>query len=216
MRGVQFGEYHTADDWNLILNAKKIDTPEPKVIKVKVDGRDGDLNLSRALTGTMKFENREASFTFIVTEGTQTEREALISEITNLIHGNELQIIEPDDLDHYLIGECSVDDVHNDRAYGSFTINADCEPYRYAIQEVERLLTLNSTEVEILLNNTGRKTLTPTLVVSDKANISFGTSKVALSRGTYKLTDLTLSPGVTPVKISGSGSLTISYREAVL
>lgn len=216
MRGVQFGDYHTVDDWNLILNAKKIDTPEPKVIKVKVDGRDGDLNLSRALTGTMKFENREASFTFIVTEGTQAEREALISEITNIIHGNELQIIEPDDPDHYLLGECSVTDVFNDRAYGAFTIEADCDPYRYAIQEVNRILSLTDTEVEILLNNTGRKTVTPTLIVSDNVNLSFETSEVALGRGTYKLTNLALPPGITEVTVTGSGTLTISYREAVL
>ena len=47
MRGVKFGENHTAEDWGLILNAKTINPPTPKYIKVAVDGRDGDLNLSR-------------------------------------------------------------------------------------------------------------------------------------------------------------------------
>ena len=45
MREVVFGDNHTAEDWGLILNAKTISPPTPKVVKISVDGRDGDLNL---------------------------------------------------------------------------------------------------------------------------------------------------------------------------
>ena len=166
MRGVKFGEYHTAEDWNLILNAKSIDPPDPKLIKVSVDGRDGDLNLSRTLTGDVAYENREASFTFLITEGTQAEREELINFIINTIHGQEVQIIEPDDEDHYLIGDCSVSNVFNDRAYGSFKVSADCEPFRYYLEEVNRVITASATKTDIILSNTGRKTVTPTLIVT--------------------------------------------------
>lgn len=216
MRGVLFNDHHTADDWGLILNAKSINPPDPKYVKIAVDGRDGDLNLSRALTGDIKFNNREATFAFIATEGTQAEREELLSEITNLLHGQELQIIEPDDLDHYLVGECSVQNVFNDRAYASFTVVADCEPYRYSIEEVNRLISLSSTETVVNLTNIGRKVLTPTLIVSGSVNIKFGTTSTTLSSGTYVLTALKLSNGSTPITVSGSGTLTITYREAVL
>ena len=194
MRGVQFGEYHTADDWGLILNAKSIDPPTPKYVKVSVDGRDGDLNLSRALTGDLKYNNRGASFTFLVTEGTQAERAELIREITNIVHGKELQIIEPDNEDYYLLGECLITDIGNDKAYGYFTIEADCEPYYYAINEIARTVSATSTPTDIVLNNTGRRTLIPTVTVTGSANLVIGSASVSLSAGTYKLPALILAP----------------------
>ncbi len=216
MRGVKFGDYHTYEDWKLILNAKNISPPSPKIVKVQVDGRDGDINLSRTLTGEMKYENREASFTFLVTEGSQEEREELINSIVNLLHGNELKIIEPDDLDHYLIGEIVVTKTTNDKAYGTIEISADLEPYRYSISEVNRTITASETKVDVVLNNTGRKTVTPTLTVDGVVNLEFGSSSASLETGTYKLSNLNLRSGATVVTISGTGSVVFTYREAVI
>lgn len=216
MRGIKFGEYHTADDWGLILNAKVINTPAPKYVKVSVDGRDGDLNLSRTLTGDMKYSNREASFTFLVTDGSQEERGELINEIVNIIHGNELQIIEPDDPDHFLLGECSVNSIQNTKAYGSFIVSANCEPYRYGIEEIKRTITASATESNVVLTNDGRKTLIPTVTVTGTVNLTIGTTKVSLGAGTYKLTSLILRPGSNVVGVSGSGAITFTYREGVI
>lgn len=216
MRGVIFGDYHTYEDWKLILNAKNISPPSPKIVKVQVDGRDGDINLSRTLTGEMKYENREASFTFLVTEGSQEERQELINSIVNLLHGNELKIIEPDDLDHYLFGEIVVTNTTNDKAYGTIEISADLEPYRYSISEVNRTITASETKVDVVLNNTGRKTVTPTLTVDGVVNLEFGSSSASLETGTYKLSNLNLRSGGTVVTISGTGSVVFTYREAVI
>lgn len=216
MRGIKFGVHHSADDWGLILNAKTINTPAPKYVKISIDGRDGDLNLSRTLTGDMKYSNREASFTFLVTDGSQEERAELINEIVNILHGNELQIIEPDDPDHYLLGECSVNSIQNNKAYGSFIVSADCEPYRYAIEEINRTITASATEGNIVLTNSGRKTLIPTVTVTGTVNLTIGTTKVSLGVGTYKLTSLILRPGSNVVGVSGSGAITFTYREGVI
>lgn len=216
MRGVKFGDYHTYEDWKLILNAKNISPPSPKIVKVQVDGRDGDINLSRTLTGEMKYSNREASFTFLVTEGSQEEREELINSIVNLLHGNEMQIIEPDDLDHYLFGEIVVTNTTNDKAYGTIEISADLEPYRYSNSEVNRTITASETKVDVVLNNTGRKTVTPTLTVDGVVNLEFGSSSASLETGTYKLSNLNLRSGGTVVTISGTGTVVFTYREAVI
>ena len=216
MRGVKFGDFHTSDDWGLILNAKSIDPPTPKYNKISVDGRDGEINLSRALTGDIKFTNRPVNFTFLLTNGTQVEREEIINEIINIIHGQELEIIEPDDQDHYLKGECTVSNVVNNKAYASFNVSADCEPYRYALDEIHRLVNLSSTETIVTITNSGRKVLVPTLTVSGTAKIVVGSTSVSLASGTYKLTDLQLKSGPNPITVSGSGTITISYREGVI
>lgn len=216
MRGIIFGDHHTADDWGLILTAKTINPPAPKYVRVTIDGRDGDLNLSRTLTGDMKYENREAFFSFIVTGGTHDSREELITEIINLIHGNELKIIEPDDPDHFLLGECSVNDIQNNKAYGSFSVSANCEPYRYAMEEIKRTITASATPSNVVLTNSGRKSLIPTVTVTGTVNLAIGTTNVSLGAGTYKLTSLILRPGSNIVTVSGSGVITFTYREGVI
>ncbi len=216
MRGVYFGDYHTVADWGLILSAKTINPPTPKIVNVKIDGRDGTLDLSRALTDDMKFNDREASFKFLVTEGSQSDRAYMIRTITNAIHGQRLNIIEPDFPELYLVGECSVSNVVNNKAYGSFDVKATCEPYRYSIDEINRVITASSDPVNAILTNNGRKTLTPTITVDGSVNLKFGSTSVALGTGTYKLPSLILKNGTTIVTVSGSGTVTFSYREAVL
>lgn len=216
MRGVQFGEFHTADDWDLILNSKSINPPTPKYMRVAVDGRDGDINLSRALTGELSYSNRDVNFTFLMTDKTIEERETLLTEIINYIHGKELKIIEPDKLDYYLLGECSIQNVQNNKSYSSFSVSATCEPYYYANEEKIRSIALTSTPAEIILTNLGRRIIVPTIKVSNSVNLEYDTTKVSLGPGTYKLTSLTLKPGSNVLKASGSGTVVFTYREAVL
>jgi len=216
MRGVYFGDYHTVADWGLILSAKEINPPTPKIVRVDIDGRDGTLDLSRALTGEMKFNNRSASFSFLVTEGTQSDRAYMIQTIINSLHGQRLEIREPDFPGYYLIGECAVENTVNNKSYGSFTVTADCDPYYYSIMETVRTIDLTATPTEIVLTNSGRKILIPTITVSDSVKLEFGTSSVSLGAGTYKLTEFLLKPGPTVLSVSGAGTVVFTYREAVL
>lgn len=216
MRGVYFGDYHTVADWGLILSAKTINPPTPKIVNVEIDGRDGTLDLSRALTGEMKYSNREAFFSFLVTEGTQADRAYMIRSITNAIHGQRLKIIEPDFPDQYLIGECSVSESINNKAYGSFNVTANCEPYRYNTIETIRTVALTDTPTEIVLVNGGRKNLIPTIQVYGSTNLVYDDTSVSLSEGTYKLTSLVLKPGPNILKVSGTVAVIFTYREAML
>ena len=216
MRAIQFNDKHTAEDWGLILTAKKRNPPTPKYEKISIDGRDGEIDLSRALTGEIKYKNTDASYSFLLSKGTQAEREELLSEIINFVHGQILNIIEPDDQYHYIVGDCTVENVVNNKAYASFTVSADCEPYRYAIEETNRYISLTSSITDIVITNTGTKILIPTLTVNGSVNLTVGSSSVALSSGQYKLTSLKLKPGATTISVSGSGTLIVSYREAIL
>jgi hypothetical protein len=211
-----FNDKHTADDWGLILSAKTNNPPAPKYVKISVDGRDGDLNLSRTLTGDIKYNKRDVSYTFTAVEGSQADRQALLAEIINEIHGRELNIIEPDDPDHYLVGECTVGAISENKAYLTFTITAECEPYRYASDEVNREILLTNTPTNIVLTNGGVKTIIPTVTVTGSVNIEFDGVKVALSSGSYKLTSLIMRKGFTTITVSGSGTLIVSYREGII
>lgn len=216
MRGIYFNNTHTADDWGLILNSKAINPPEPKVVAVTVDGRDGDLDLSEALTGEVRYSNRNAEFAFLALEGSQADREELIGTIVNMLHGKKVNISTDDDPDRYLVGRCTVSEVSNNRSYASFKVSANCEPWRYSTTEVNRVIALTSTPVSLVLTNSGYKTVTPTLEVNGSVHIEFGSNSSDLSTGSYKLTGLLLAHGTTTIKVNGSGTLSVRYREAVL
>lgn len=66
------------------------------------------------------------------------------------------------------------------------------------------------------LTNNGRLAMVPTLVVTGEVTLTYGTLTQQLSTGVYQLPDIFLTPGKHPVIVSGSGTVSFTYREAVL
>ena len=218
LRGVQFGDYHTANDWNLILHEKIVAPPVPKTNYVSVPGRDGDLDLSEALSGVVNYQDRKASYTFLLTDGTHADRVELISQIIGVLHGQRVQIIDTDDYpDYYMIGRLSVTDVSNNNAYGILKIEAVCQPWRYAINQKTKSVTVAQSDgtVTVTMTNSGYKTIAPTLTVTGSITLTYGSTSTTLSAGTYILAGLRFTPGVNTVTVAGTGSITISYQEAI-
>jgi hypothetical protein len=215
MREVIFDEYYTGTDWNMILNQRTISPPEPKTSYITVDGRDGDLDLSETLTGEIKYNNRTASYSFLLTEGTYSDREDLISEIIAKVHGKKLNIIDPDRSDLFLLGRCKITERSNNKAYGTLTIEANCEPYFYSKINTVRTISVSS-ETEIVLYNQGNKTACPEITVTGSITISYDNKSVALSDGTYKISDLKIKNGNNVFTVAGSGTIVFTYREGWL
>ena len=218
LRGVQFGDYHTADDWNLILNEKIVSPPVPKTNYVSVPGRDGDLDLTEALSGVVNYQDRNASYTFLLTDGTHADRVELISQIIGVLHGQRVQIIDTDDYpDYYMIGRLTVTDVSNSNAYGILKIEAVCQPWRYSINQKSKTVTVTASNgtVTVTMSNNGYKTVAPTLTVTGSVTLTYGSTSTTLSAGTYILAGLRFTPGVNTVTVAGTGSITISYQEAI-
>lgn len=218
LRGVQFGEYHTATDWNLIMNEKTVSPPVPKTNYVSVPGRDGDLDLTTALSGIVNYENRQAEYLFLLTNGSQLDREALISEIIGVLNGQSLQIIDTDDYpDYYMIGRLTVSETMNNNAYGSVKIEANCQPWRYAINQTVRTITVTTADgtKTVILKNSGYRTITPTVTVTGNITLTYGSTSQSLSDGTYTFPALLLSPGTNSVTVAGSGTISFTYQEAI-
>lgn len=136
MRGIQFGEYHTANDWNLIQEKKELSIPEPKTNYLEVDGRNGSIDLTETLT-TIKYKDRTLSCTYLLLDGSLTERIEIISTILNTIHGRKLQIIDDDFLNYYLTGRVTIKSYEHNKAYSKLTLEAKCEPYRHSLTDSE-------------------------------------------------------------------------------
>lgn len=208
-------KFNTFYDWDLILTAKSITPPDPNTHYVNIDGMSGSLDLSESLTGEITYKDRTITASFWTDHGNFTTREKLLREIISTLHGKKVNIIEPDDPDHFFIGRIKIKSYSNVLAYMTFTIEATCEPYRYALTETVRTVEVND-DIDVVIRNTGVKTLSPMIHVTSAVNIVYEDVSVQLSAGTYKISDIKLKQGFNVIKITGSGSVTFTYREADL
>lgn len=216
-RGLTIGTYNTVEQlWT--LTAWEFSAPEYQENFLTVPGRDGALDLSAALTnGAPAYHSRTLTVKLECSEGTRLDREAAINTMVNWLDGWRQDIVLPDDPDHYITGRVSVAREYNDNAHAAVTVTAVCDPWRYAKEETLYTLTAEAGEKTAQLVNSGRRTVVPLLsITGGTILLKYGAYSWALGDGIYQLPDLTLPQGGGTLTYSGTGTLRISYREAVL
>lgn len=208
---------NTWHNWSLVLTDKNVTPPEPKTNYVDIDGMSGTLDLSESLTGETTYQDRKLSATFWTNSGSREERARLLQEITNTLQGKKIKIVEPDDPNHYFLGRVQISALKNTIPYAEFSIEASCEPWRYAINETVRRVDVNSQMVtDVVIRNNGVKSLCPSVTVSGSIDITYNGVKTSLTTGSYKISDIRLTQGVNIIGVSGDGSVSFTYREADL
>lgn len=217
-RGFIIGSYDTAAQlWT--LTEWELSPPEQVTNFVQVPGRRaGGLDMSTVLTdGDPVYGSRTLTATFETSEGTRLERKNRIDTMVNWLDGWRLNITIPDDPMRYIVGRVSVKPIYNDLAHASVQVTAVCEPWRYNVAETLVTLEAGNTVQTTTLPNAGRLAMVPLLAVTGgEVLLVKGTASWALGVGTYALPDLLLPSGGTVISYSGSGSMTFTYREAVL
>lgn len=209
-------KFNTFSDWRLILTTKSVTPPLAKTNYVNIDGMSGSLDLSEALTGEVTYNDRTVSASFVLTEGSFDERNRLLRDIVNRLHGKKVKLIEPDDPNHYFYGRVTVKTLTNRLPYGEISFEATCDPWRYAINDSVRRVEVNDQTIDVVINNNGAKTLSPEITVTGSVNIIFNNGSVSLTDGAYKISDLRLYAGVNIIRVSGEGVVTFTYKEADL
>lgn len=219
-RRIIFGTYDTAVNGPWTLTGWELSAAVYRSNFVTVPGRDGDLDVSTALTdGVPRYGNRTLKATFECSEGSRLEREDAITTMTNWLDGWQMDIILPDDPDHYISGRVHVERNYNDPAHAAVTVTATCQPWKFNKNEAAVQLTTGTDEQTARLTNYGRRTVVPLLTISGEAasvRLQFGTAIWQLSAGTYQLPDLVLPPGGADLVYSGTGTISLKYREASL
>lgn len=218
-RKLLIGTYDTALEGLWTLSAWALEAPALIESYIDIPGRiDGPLDTSTALTdGDARYGPRAFEAVLESSEGTRLDREARISAMVNQLDGRRFDIVLPDDPTHHIRGRVRVAKLFNNLAHGSVKVTATCEPWRYNNADTVVGLTATEAEQTATLLNTGRRAVAPLVqVTGGTVNLTFGTSRWALSAGTHQLPDLFLSQGAHPLTYSGSGTLLLSYREAVL
>lgn len=107
MKGVKFWNFHSYNDFGLILSSKEIGSTEPKIIKIEVEGGDGVLDFTE-YSGETKFKNRSLTFHFS-RKNVLSNFMTLFSEVHNALHGKKMRIILDDDPNFYYVGRITDD-----------------------------------------------------------------------------------------------------------
>lgn len=216
-RKIVFGSYNTAaQGWT--LTNWSLGDPQYKSNMVDVPGGDGSIDLSAVLTdGEPRYGDRPLTATFESSNGTRLEREAAIDTMRNWLDGWSVNIELPDDPTHYITGRLHVAKLYSDMAHASVQVTATCQPWRYAVDETRVILTAGEEEQTATLINQGRRSVVPLIEIQGgPVTLKFGTASWALGAGTYALPDITLKQGEAQLVYSGTGTVTLTYREAVL
>lgn len=209
--------YKTAEAGLWTLASLKITKASQVQTFVSVPGRFAPLDLSTALTdGEPYYGNAGLEAVLESSEGTREERQARIDEMVNTLDGYLVQIIHPDHPDRYMTGRVQFTTEYNDLVHARVKLTAVCDAWLYSSSETATTKALTSTAQTVNLQNSGRLCVVPTISVSKEATLAHDGKTWTLSAGTYQLPDLYLTPGTHQVICSGSGSVSFTYREAVL
>lgn len=220
-RRMIFGDYDTAVDGQWTLCEWSLSEPEAQTNFVEVPGRAaGPIDMSAALTGgDPRYGSRELEARFECSEGDRLERNEIISEMVNRLHGQRVNIELPDDPAHYITGRLAVRKEYSDPAHAAVIVTGVCDPWRYSKQHAQTDVLAVEAAREIVLCNAGRRIVAPEVVVtgvSARIYLTLDTGLIELTEGTYHIPGFTLKPGNNYVRVNGKGTITFTYQEAIL
>ena len=211
MLGVMFGSRHSFYDMDLLLKRyPKISPPLPRIKKVEVPGMDGELDISKALTGHLQFNRRTIEMEFTIM-GPREEWPETHSEIMDALHGEEMEIVLDDDPEYCYTGTLSVSGFDPQKVTSGVTITADVEPYKTRREATRLTFTASGSLTETIIGK--RKPVCPLITASAAMQMTFGGVTYALAKGENLFPDVVIRNGENTFTFKGTGSVTLEYRE---
>lgn len=216
-KGVLFNDIHSFFDLDLILSSVEISPATPKETYIDIPGADGSLDLTEA-HGEVKYADRTVKMVFTMNPGSDLSEsawEAKKTEVSNALNGTACHITFDKDPDYYWQGRCRLDSYTTNKRLRQFVVVATVRPYKWKQQETVASYNLYSTAQTVKIKN-ARKSVCPVIECSDSVKIVFNGSTFNYSAGTHKNLDIRFVEGNNQLTISGTGTVTFTYREGDL
>ena len=193
------------------MTGKSLPAPKTQTYTVEVPGRNGVLDLSEFITGDVAYSNRTLTFNFVGDGSRETVLE-LIERMCEY-HGRNITVTTDDHIEWYYTGRAEVS--YTDHGfYVDFTVTVDAYPFRLAITpKVYEFGKCNAQTVKIL--NGGRPVI-PTITVVGEATFTKGGDSVTITDGVYESDIFKLYKGDNEFTLTSTGTVTITFREAVI
>lgn len=135
--GVMFGDKHSFRDYGMWLRERPhVGTPEPKIDYVEIPGADGVLDVTEAVTGEVKYGERDMLFRFSV-QANIAEQQNIKMRLRNDLHGKRMHIVLDEDSDYYYDGRVNVEFVDEMPWKFGVDISVMADPFKYELEETE-------------------------------------------------------------------------------
>lgn len=229
MYGITFGGIHSYRDLGLVMQSRPvISPPTVKKIYVDIEGGDGKIDLTEAVTGGVFYENRDIKMKLYCGIGRRNAWSNTYSRVLNLLHGRKMKIILDEDPGYYYEGRVEIDEWSSDASAGLISITADVNPYKTevrsttepwlwdnfcfeggVIQEYESLKINGTKKIKLESSGVRITDVTITAQSADGLTITYNGKTHDISEGENVITDISCPCDVT---IQGSGQISIDYR----
>lgn len=223
INGIRFGNYHSYNDFGLILSSVHIPPATPKTNYVDIPGADGQIDLTEAL-GCVRYQMREAEFVFTTKPGNDIELTKRL--VSNALNGLYCNIIVEKDPEYYWQGRLTVSVYGYEYPVEKITIKATLKPYKLkhnlTVVSVNNI-PANGSTIKVYCNNECMP-VTPTLVNTSSGVIGItfnNTYNILSARNTRTFTDIVLQKGLNEISVKqntnlDSCSVDIKYQEGSL
>lgn len=208
MKGISFNGVHSYTDLNLVLSDRKIAHATPKLNLLDLPGGDGSVDLTEA-QGEVKFNDREHEFVFTVFPSDDWEKKK--TEVSNLVSGRKMKIVDDNDPGYYWVGRCFINEYRSDKNIHKISVGAIVAPYKYKNEAT----TITASAGVVTLQNS-RKRVVPEITATKDAKITFNGDDFNLSAGTHVVPEIVLGEGDNQLTIETSGQVTFTYTEGDL
>lgn len=220
---------HTYTDYGLyVTNNDPVEPPEVKAEYIEIPGRNGQIDLTEALTGYTVYNNRQ-----IVLElgGKKRSQDwpGFMSNFLNELHGQSVTVIFDNDPSYYYVGRATVEsDYEKGNEIARFTLTINAEPYKYSNQSTtepwlwdpfsfvdgviryyNQIQINGTTQIQVMGSE---MPVIPLFIASAAMQIQFGGKTYDLTAGNNKIYDIVLMNQAHTLTFTGTGTVSINYK----
>lgn len=218
MLGVVIDGCHTFSDFGLcwLQGGFELSEPEMQTHYVEVEGMDGSLDLTEALSGRPVYKDRTLKLTFDSRSGAYQDYTYLCSKIDSRLHGRRCRIVLDTEPDWYYVGRGKWSHSKDEYGVEKHVYTATVKPYRYYRDVTERTVAVDGT-AEVVIDNL-MAPAAPLFSTADTGlTVAQGSAAYTILPGTdVEIYGITLLEGLNTLTITGTGTVTIRYQEGML
>ena len=188
-----------------------ITTAKQKRHLIDVPAADGDIDAMEGI-GEPTYETRTVTALFKMLTNADDTRTRIINDL----EGKTIEIVLPNDLNHYMIGRVHIAGI-GFKISDELRITVDCLPWRYARNEVIIPVASSQSKKKHEWWNRGRRLAVPEITV-ENSDVTFVVNgeTIVLGQGAHLSSALAI-PGYSKISATASGgAFTVRYREAIL
>lgn len=127
---------NTWQHWQIVPTSRPAFAPPPlNTHTVNVDGANGYIDLTQALTGYPTYGNRTGSIEFAVINDYRNWQEAY-TDIMTTIHGKRLYCVYEEDPEWYYVGRWTVSSWSTGKTRSTLVLDYDLEPYKLRLYDL--------------------------------------------------------------------------------